>query len=671
MNALLKPGASILGNLSFRGKFTLIGAILFGVIAVLTAFLVHNLWAERQTLASEQRGVEAIRKVVPILIEVQKHRGLNSIYLGGDSSVLPKLQQLNAKQDELFSAAEAGGIIRDLGAQSEWETVKADWKEVRDRSAGYSKPQSFAEHTRLVATIQSFVIQLADLSGVTLDPMMDTYYLQDTSLVKLISLSESIGKLRAKGAGILAAKASTPDERAEVILLSGNISGFEKAVHQNLDKATAKNPLLKTRLNTSADKISALIASLQQTVKNEVLVEVPSMAPTTYFEQATETIGAVLELYHLTEQALVSTLAARESKLSQSLMIDLVSITALVLLSVYCFMAMSANISEAVREIDNVVDGFSQGDLTRRVRLACKDEMGNIAHQFNMAADRLRAIMVEVDKSAEAVFSATATLQSSSRQISGDSEQESESVQATAAAIEEITVSISHVADSSREASNAAATGAKISESGVHTVHQAAAEMNSIATSISHSATLINGLNERARQISSIVGVIRDIADQTNLLALNAAIEAARAGEQGRGFAVVADEVRKLAERTGNATGEITAMIGDIQRETANAVSSMETGSAQASRGVQLAEEAAASLAQVNAGSHDTRVRIEEIAEAMREQSAATTDIAQNLERISVMSETSNREVQNAILAINQLEKLAEQLRLQVATFKV
>lgn len=671
MSGILQPGAILLGNLSFRGKFVLIGTIMFGVITVLTGFLVLNLMTDIHTVRQEQNGMATIAKVVPVLIEVQKHRGLNSAYLGGDTSALSKLQDINDKQESLIAAVDQGAGISEFGAQQQWDAIKTIWRDVRDQSSGYTKPQSFAEHTRLVTNMQVFVIQLADAAGITLDASMDSYYFQDTALVKLIALSESIGKLRAKGAGVLAVKSASPEERAELTLLSGSIVNYEQAVRQNLSKVSTQNPELNQKLKATMDKISTLIASLQKTVRNEVLVEAPTILPTVYFAQATSTIDSVLELYALTDSSLNAILTSRETQLRRNMMLYLASVAAIVLLSLYFFMAMSSSISQAVREIDHVVDSFAQGDLTHRIGLSSNDELGNIASHFNAAGERLRQIMINVDQSVKAVFSAAADLQSSSRQISRDSEQESEAVQATAAAIEQITVSISHVADNSQEASKAAGDGLRVSEAGEATVRKAAAEMNSIAASVHESATLIDGLNERARQISSIVSVIRDIADQTNLLALNAAIEAARAGEQGRGFAVVADEVRKLAERTGNATGEITDMIGDIQRETANAVTSMETGSAQAKRGVLLAEEAAISLAKVHDGSQDTRVRIDEIADAMREQSAATTDIAQNLERISVMSENTNREVQTATVAINQLERLAEELRKEVATFKV
>jgi len=671
MNGIFLPGAAILDKLNFRGKFTLIGIIMFGVITILSTAIILTMLGNIHAVQHERQGMATIAKVTPILDAVQRHRGLNNAYLSGDTLALAKLQEINASQENLIAALDSDDNMHMFGTDKQWTAIKTSWHEIRDHSSSYTKSQSFDEHTRLVSTIQSMIVDLADASGVTLDSEMGSYYLQDTVLIKLLALTESIGKLRAKGTGILAAQTSSPEERAEVALLSGTMVSYDQAVRQNLAKATAEHPRLKIELAASAEKISSLITSLQKTVKNEALIETPSMSPTTFFAQATDTINAAQALYKQADQAFGNILTEREANLKKKMALYLAGGTIPLLLAIYFFLAMSASTSFAVNEIETIASAFSQGDLTRRIKLSSKDEMGQIASSFNRAGDNLRDIMVSVEQSTRSVFSSAAALQLSSRQIANASAQQSESIQSTAAGIEEITVSISHVADSSREASAAATAAAETSEVGEKTVHQATDEMNSIASSVSQSAALINGLNERARQISSIAGVIRDIADQTNLLALNAAIEAARAGEQGRGFAVVADEVRKLAERTGNATGEITTMIGDIQRETANAVSSMETGSAQANRGVSLAKEAANALAQVNTGSHDSRARIEEIADAMREQSAATTNIAQNLERISQMSENANYEVQNTMQSIAELEKMAARLQEQVASFKV
>jgi methyl-accepting chemotaxis protein len=671
MNAVFQPGVALLNRLSFRGKFMLIGLILASVVGVLLVFLVNSLMGDIRFVQKEQRGLSYISQVVPVLIEVQKHRGLNGAHLGGDTSALAKLQDVEKKLDAQIVVVDQITANSEFGTAEKWNALKATWRDIKAGSSSYSRPQSFAEHTRLIGEIQSFMALISDASNITLDPQMDSYYLQDTAFNKLVELSEALGKLRAKGLAALASKTMTPEERAELTLLSGAVDNLGIAVQANLGKAAANNPAIKSEVDGAASKVSNEINNFRQTIQQELFAAELTMEPMAYFGQATSTITSVLDLYQQVEKSLVSVMQKREASLRQNMALYLVIVCALLLTATYFFIAMSAGISAAVKEIDHVVDAFAQGDLTRRIALSSRDEMGNIAGHFNQAGEHLRSVILRAEKSADALFAAAAGLKSTSGKISRDSESQNESVSSTAAAIEQITVSVGHVADSAHVASDAAAAALQLSENGEQTVRRAVSEMNSIASTVNHSSQLIDGLNRRARDISSITNVIRDIADQTNLLALNAAIEAARAGEQGRGFAVVADEVRKLAERTGNATGEITSMISEIQRETSNAVSSMEAGSAQAVRGVGLAEEAATALAEINAGANDTRVRIDEIAAAMREQSAATTDIAGNLERISVMSEDTNLEVQNAIDAINQLESLAEKLREDIMHFKV
>jgi methyl-accepting chemotaxis protein len=181
-----------------------------------------------------------------------------------------------------------------------------------------------------------------------------------------------------------------------------------------------------------------------------------------------------------------------------------------------------------------------------------------------------------------------------------------------------------------------------LSTEGMAIVRSASAEMEQIAASVTESARVVCALGERSKAISGIVQTIREIADQTNLLALNAAIEAARAGDQGRGFAVVADEVRKLAERTSQATGEISQMIAAIQGETQSAIASIEAGSGQARNGAELARQAAQSLERINSGARETMEKVDAIAAAVAQQSRTGQSIAEHVRRIREMAETNN-----------------------------
>ncbi len=359
-----------------------------------------------------------------------------------------------------------------------------------------------------------------------------------------------------------------------------------------------------------------------------------------------------------------------ESRALRNLVI-LVSIVSALVLIVIIYLLVSSRLrglGSLVREVSKL----SGGDLRASVPeadVASKNEVHVIGHAFNQMAESVRSLVKGVSSTSSQVSTAATELEGAAQSAMEGSVQASASASGIAASVEELSVSITHVADNANHAADISAEAKVVTGTGRDVVQKTMSELERVAVDINESATLIGMLGERSKQISSVVGVIREIADQTNLLALNAAIEAARAGEQGRGFAVVADEVRKLAERTAMSTQEISTTVNAILQETAGAVQRMQTVSTNMTESVDLARHAGESLEAIDRHAQETVEVVSGIADSTREQSAASQEIARLVESIATAAEgSSSRAVKNTERAKN-LQRLSGELQSQLGRF--
>ncbi|GGP24548.1 methyl-accepting chemotaxis protein [Silvimonas amylolytica] len=321
------------------------------------------------------------------------------------------------------------------------------------------------------------------------------------------------------------------------------------------------------------------------------------------------------------------------------------------------------------------IERFGQGDLTARIAIAhagkSENEMDRISAEFNQAAQSLQGLMHDVSHTASEVDQATGEFDNAITRIATDSRQQSESASSMAATVEEITVSITHIADHANDAASTARDAQGSSHAGTTVVGRMEEQMHTLSDASRVAAERIAGLGERSTEISGIVRVIREIADQTNLLALNAAIEAARAGEQGRGFAVVADEVRKLAERTGNATQEISSLINAMVSDTHAVANEIVAVSEQMKSGVELAGETGNALTTISEHTERTAGIVNDIAHATREQSSASAALAQNVESVAQTAQSNASLVETNRAAARQLRQQAQTLRSKLAQFQM
>jgi methyl-accepting chemotaxis protein len=332
---------------------------------------------------------------------------------------------------------------------------------------------------------------------------------------------------------------------------------------------------------------------------------------------------------------------------------------------------INRSISRPLAQAGEAVAAMAKGDLTRPLPATRNDEVGAIIAQLATMETGLRELVSGIREDVVKVASSASELAAAAASSAQISRNQSEAVSGMAASVEQLSVSIDQVDEHARSAKEiAGATCIRLDESG-HIIDDAANGISGIAADVHATAGTLKVLEGLSGQISSIVSVIREIADQTNLLALNAAIEAARAGEQGRGFAVVADEVRKLAERTTSSTQEIAAMIGNIQQGAQRAVLEVESGVTSVNKGVTLAQKAGESVGSIReAGSQVTRV-VDDIELAIREQAAATREIAKAVESIARGAEENSANVAQTAASARALESLAQQLGTMTSRFAI
>ncbi len=359
-----------------------------------------------------------------------------------------------------------------------------------------------------------------------------------------------------------------------------------------------------------------------------------------------------------------------ESLITVNIALSLLVIAAAVGTGVTVVRVVGGALGGEVQYAGEVSRAIADGNLAVEVVTAPGDTLSLLA-SMKLMRERLRDMVAGIVEGAARLGEASRELAQAARAVADSSAKQSEATASTAAAVEQMTVGIGQISDSAGEAQGLSRQSEELSRQGGGVIRSAADEMGKIADSVEASSAIIASLERQSQEIAAVVNVIKEIADQTNLLALNAAIEAARAGEQGRGFAVVADEVRKLAERTSLSTQEIAVTVGKIQDGTRDAVQSMVAGVEQVRAGTDLAQQAGSSIVEIESGARRVVGVVNDISGSLREQSAASNEIARNVEQIATMVEANNAAAATAAAAAQELEQLAKGLSASVASFRL
>jgi methyl-accepting chemotaxis protein len=410
-------------------------------------------------------------------------------------------------------------------------------------------------------------------------------------------------------------------------------------------------------------------ASNYQQAQNELYTLYANVAPVVKRLAAAINAARETQLEHANESASAATAQAQTS-LTTIFSLMIVGTILAILIGSSIYRAVMKQVGGEPYYAQNILRSVASGNLGVQVDLRHGDTVSMLYALKEMVAN-LRGLVDIITGNSSHIAAASEQLSAASESIAAASESQSQAATSMAASVEEMTVSINHVSDSASEANALAQQSGSAAREGSEIIHGVVDDINRMANDAAAAAANVEELGSYSREISSVVNIIKEVADQTNLLALNAAIEAARAGEQGRGFAVVADEVRKLAERTASSTEDIARIVAKINDGTIHAVQTMQHQSESVKSTVTRSSHASETIGKINVTSQNVVDSVAEISLALSEQSAASTVIAQNVEKIATMSEDNTQAVQEAAKAARDLTNRAAKLQDAVSQFKL
>ena len=652
-------------------RLTLLTAVPVIALVLSSGALVWDSLSRYQNAVQAHGIMEVAVAAGDLIHPMQVERGTTAGFIqSGGQKFADTLPGLRAKTDEKLAAYKR--LLEGVNTGS-MPGLKKAVEEARQKLDGLAKTREQA--TQLAIPVpEASAFYTGSISNLLAVLSTAAEYNKDPAIAKKLltyhafaNAKENAGQERALTTAAFVANKVEPAQYRTIL---GKI--FKQEAYMDTFSGSATEPeraALKSLLGSEATQD---VQRMRGIMAERSVLGGFEIDPTVWFKRSTDRINGMHEIEQLLAKNINSDvsnllLSSRTLLLTQ-LILAALAIAIAVAVSVWVARGVNGPLKDVVDAVEYVV---AQDDFTRNIPEEGTEETARVGQAVNHLREKFRNIISHVTCSSEGVAEASNMLAASSRQVNQSSVAQADSASSVASAVEELSVSVSETAGNAQTAAEIVTKSRAGAEEVLTTMAEAVKNVNGIAGLIRESDANVGRLDDRSKKIGGIIQVIKEVADQTNLLALNAAIEAARAGEQGRGFAVVADEVRKLAERTSKATEEIASLIGDIQKHIGETVSGMRQANTQVSESLVLVGKTETALHRIGDDSSAVASNVQSIADAIREQDSAIHQVVANIEKIAQMSEENSAATASSSDTATQLDRLASQLKESVAHFKV
>lgn len=682
----------VLQRISIKNFLMGVVGLLVVILAALSLNNVINTYSDRREVSRVDKANELSDYLLEVAGYEAKERGITSMALSSDapadSSIIQKIQEVRAKGDDAFKKSD--GHARGL--------MEADSANTLFKAAVGKANDAHAELEAARKTVDSNL----SLAQKNLSPKdwvkLITSVIDTTAEMRLAAFASNASRETLQGAlsmnielkqAIWLVSEYAGRERATIAPFVNSRKPFDQAAVERLNTLRAVvdinlKPILRLKetngidpevLKAADEMEKVFLGKFGETRKAVYAAGATGNYPINgkeWIEKCSEGIDSVLALSAAVGKMVDERVASDMNRSKWSMAASAVVLVLVLFLGITSLAVIKTKVVSPMLYLNDTMANIEKtGDLTLSLDVKSRDESGQMANTFNNMIGKFRDIIREIHSSTETLSSASEELSASAVQIAGGSQSQSARASQVSTAAQEMSATIIEVAKNVAGAADAAKEASTVAMKGGEIVSETIESMNGIAETAKESSGIIATLGGRSQEIGKIINVIEDIADQTNLLALNAAIEAARAGEQGRGFAVVADEVRKLAEKTMKATKEIGDMIKAMQDETARAIHSMDKEVHVVESGVRLATDAGRALKEIVSKVDVVTSMVHQITTASEQQSAATEQISDDIESVANLITETSSSAQQIAKASQEIAELASGLKGTVEVFKV